>query len=114
MAAGDTPEVLAKIDLLIELVRRQDARIDRLEVALVGSVSELRKDVNDSATNLRRELNTSFAGMSKEVAELKEYIAEFRGEVRGRLDGMSQRISDVNARLPIPIAYAPPNKPAAE
>lgn len=88
MAAGDTPEVLAKIDLLIELVRRQDARIDRLEAA-VG--------INTEA-----------------IAHMREYIAEFRGEVRGRLDGMSERISDVNARLPIPIAYAPPNKPAAE
>ncbi|HEY0834406.1 MAG TPA: hypothetical protein VGE72_10905 [Azospirillum sp.] len=92
MATGDTPEVLAKIDLLIELVRRQDTRIDRLEAALTESTTSLRK----------------------ENAELREYIAEFRGEVRGRLDGMSERISDVNARLPIPIAYAPPSKPAAE
>ena len=37
-----------------------------------------------------------------------ENQAEMRGEMRGQLDQMGQRISDVNARIPLPIGYAPP------
>ncbi|WP_448207697.1 hypothetical protein [Azospirillum sp. sgz302134] len=73
-------ELLSKIDLLIELARRQDESTRQLD---------------------------------SRVRVLEREIAEFRGEVRGRLDEMSNRIGDVNARLPVPIAYAPPNKPAA-
>lgn len=80
MPPEHTPEVLAKLDLLIALAQKQDERMDRLD---------------DRLRLLERE------------------ISEFRGEVRGRIDGLSERISDVNARLPVPIAYSPPTKPAA-
>lgn len=76
------------------MVRQQDRRLDRLE----GDFADQRKE---------------FSQLREYVAEFLEYVAEFRGEVRGRIDGLAERISDVNARLPVPIAYSPPTKPAA-
>lgn len=96
-----TPELLAKIDLLITLAQKQDERVGRLE----NRFDRLQTDFMD----LRRD----FSAIRQDVAEFREYVAEFRGEVRGRIDGLSERISDVNARLPVPIACSPPNKPAA-
>lgn len=123
-------ELLSKIELLLDIARRQDARLGSLEAGqksleagqkaleagqkalemrqsmLEHSVDSLRKDVVDA--------NKEFATFRmKEFGALREYIAEFRGEVRGRVDGLAERISDVNSRLPVPIAYAPPTKPAA-
>jgi len=43
-------------------------------------------------------------GLDARLRGVEDGLAELRGEVRQ----MSVRISDVNARLPVPIAYQPP------
>lgn len=67
----------------------------------------------DPLIDLARRQDENTRQLDGRVRLLEREMSEFRGEVRGRLDGMSERISDINARLPVPIAYAPPNKPAA-
>lgn len=48
------------------------------------------------------------------IIKILENQAEMRGEMRGQFDQMGQRVSDLNARLPGLIAWAPPpKKPAA-
>ncbi len=46
-------------------------------------------------------------GMDTRLRSVESEIAELKGEVRQ----MSVRISDVNARLPVPIAWQPPETP---
>lgn len=101
MPPEHTPEVLAKLDLLLALAQKQDQRMDRMDNRLDRMDSRLDR-MDDRLLRLDDRLRL-----------LEQDISEFRGEVRGRIDGLSERISDVNARLPVPIAYSPPNKPAA-
>lgn len=101
-------EILAKLDLMLDLMRHMNARQDRTDNAIESLRAEF--------TGLRAEfaaLRGEFLALHKDVAGLREYVFEFRGEVRGRIDGLSERIGDVNSRLPVPIAYALPGKPAA-
>jgi hypothetical protein len=39
-------------------------------------------------------------------------VAELTGEMRGQFNQLGQRISDLNARLPVTLAYAPPKTAA--
>jgi len=52
-------------------------------------------------------------GLDARLRDVEAGVAEMPGEMRGQFTQMGQRISDINARLPVPIAYAPP-KTAAE
>lgn len=47
-------------------------------------------------------------GLGTRLRAVETELAEVKGEIRQ----MSVRISDVNARLPVPIAYQPPEKRA--
>ncbi|MEI8396404.1 MAG: hypothetical protein WCF85_16850 [Rhodospirillaceae bacterium] len=55
----------------------------------------------DLLIELTRGLDARLRAVELEVAELK-------GEMRGEMRQMSARISDLYGRLPVPIAYSPP------
>ncbi len=74
-----------------ERLARLEAKLDRLGEQMVAGFEPIREGQSD----------------------LKAEIAELRGEVRGELRQLDQRMSDVNARLPVPIAYQPPDKRTA-
>lgn len=62
---------------------------------------------------LAEQMLAGFERIRDGQSDLKAEVAELRGEVRGELRQLGQRISDVNARLPVPIAYQPPDKRSA-
>jgi chromosome segregation ATPase len=72
------------------------ATLDDLMLAIKG--------LNDRMDRRFDAVDRRFDAVDAEIRRHGESIAELRGEVRQ----MSVRISDVNARLPIPIAYSPP------
>lgn len=49
-----------------------------------------------------------------EVADMRQTFGERLSNVEGQLMQIGYRISDLNARLPVPVGYIPPTKPAAE
>jgi hypothetical protein len=66
-------------------------------------------------TELKTLLETGFAQMLAEIkgvdARLRAVengLSRLEGNVDGRLTEMSHRITDVYTRLPVPIAYQPP------
>lgn len=87
MTPESEAELKANINLLLELVREQQATQREHSVML-------------------RELNNRFNGMIEDMAWVKAHIAnlpqpaEFY-ELRGRVE-------EISRRLPTPIAYAPP------
>lgn len=112
-------ELLTKLDLLIALTQGLGPRLDRLE-ARVGTLESRSEERFQQIDGRFQQIDDRFAKIDERFARMESRfnaldvtIAEFRGETRGRLDGLAERITDVNNRLPVPIAYAPP-KSAAE
>ena len=53
-------------------------------------------------------IKATLARLEPLLTRVLETQAEMRGELRGQLDQMGQRISDVNARIPLAVGYTPP------
>ncbi|CAK0748335.1 conserved hypothetical protein [uncultured Gammaproteobacteria bacterium] len=61
---------------------------------------------------------TRIAALDGNLREIKGRIAGMPtardfGHLEGQIEQIGQRILDINARLPVPIAYAPPERRAA-
>lgn len=95
----------------------EDARLDRIE----GDIADLKRDV--------AEIKSDVAGLKREVAEIKSTLARLEPmilrilEMQARLEGriadmptardfgrLEGQVEEMARRLPIPLAYTPPEE----
>lgn len=72
----------------------EDSKVDRLEAKIDLLIEMVR-------------------GVDGRLRAVENGLAELRGNVDGRMTEMSHRITDIYTRLPVPIAYQPPDKQRA-
>jgi len=82
-----------------------EERLERIEGALAAQGEQLAA-LREQVVGVKETL----ARLEPLLIKVLEIQAEMRGEVRGQLDQMSHRISDVNSRLPVAMGYTPPGE----
>ena len=56
------------------------------------------------------EIRGTLTRLEPMIIKILEAQAEMRGEMRGQFDQIGQRISDINARQPVTLAWQPPEQ----
>jgi|GEM_PF-2307363 len=146
--------ILAKLDMLITMVRGVEQRVQRLETRFENMETRFQsletrfenmetrfenmetrfqsletrfqslEDRFQGMDDRMRSLDGRFQSLDERMRVQGETLAEIKGRITdmptardfGRLEGglaqLGSRIGDINARLPVPIGYAPPRSAA--